>query len=148
MINEAYEVETGDCGVAFKTSVRIRPGFENVVEDPIKTGNVVKALREGVCVGCIIWAEKDDSLYFGPLAIKTGYQKQGIGKRLIQYMEELTRAKHKSKLDMVVVNHRTDVIPMYEKMGFVPTGETQPYYEPDQTTRESHFVFFSKPIIQ
>jgi len=146
MINDAYEVETGDTGVAFKKTLRVKPGFESIVEDPIKSGNVINAMRDGTCVGCVIWEENDDSLYFGPLAIKPGCQKQGIGKKLILHLEQLCRDKTKPKLNMVVVNHRTDLIPMYEHFGFVRTGEEKPYYEPAHLTRDSHFVYFSKVI--
>ena len=142
MVNDAYEVERGNTGVAFKNSNRIH--FDNVIEDPIAEGCVVKAMRGSECVGCVVWSEDADSLYFGPLAIMTGCQGKGIGRKLI--VEGLCRQKQKLLLKMCVVNHRTDLIPMYEHLGFVQTGDTKPYYEPNYLTRESWFVFFEKII--
>ena len=116
------------------------------MEDPIKDGRVIKAMKGNECVGVIIWEEDTDSLFFGPLAIKVGCQNQGIGKKLIARVEELCYEKGKRRLDMVVVDARTDIIPMYEKMGFKRTGKTAPYYEPQYLTRDAKFVYFSKQL--
>lgn len=148
MINDAYEIENGSTGVAFKSSNRIH--FREDIENPIKSKNVVKAIlkqeNNEIIVGCIIWSEDENSLFFGPLAVHTNYQKYGIGKKLINHIEDKCRLKNKLILNMCVVNHRTDVIPIYEKLGFIVTGVIEPYYEPQYLTRDSYFIYYYKNI--
>ena len=142
LINDSYEVERGDTGVSFKNSNRIHTN--NELDDAITQNRVIKAVIGDECVGCIVWEESDEALFFGPLAVSTKHQGKGIGKALIHQVELLCREKNKLRMEMCVVNHRTDLIPMYEKFGFVNTGKTDPYYEPHYLTRPSHFMYFTK----
>ena len=69
LINEAYEVESGSTGVAFKCT----PRFDSVreVEDLIHRSTVVAARdAAGALLGAISYELEGDSCYFGPFAVR------------------------------------------------------------------------------
>lgn len=75
-------------------------------------------------VGVVFWEQISSStLYFGPFAVSPTHQGKGIGKLLLQKVEELARHKNLTELAIKVVNHRKDLLPWYQSLGFVTVGE-------------------------
>ena len=46
----------------------------------------------------------------------------------------------------VVVNHRTELISMYQHLGFIQLEGTKPYPNPANLSRPSHFIEFHRPL--
>ena len=89
LLNEAYEVERGDAGPAFKNTGRYESTAE--VEDVLRGSAVTVA--EAACgrlVGAISYSVVDggEAMYFGPFAVATDVQGQGIGRQLRAHVEE------------------------------------------------------------
>ncbi|KAI1368234.1 acyl-CoA N-acyltransferase [Xylaria arbuscula] len=66
--------------------------------------------------------------WFGMLAVDVGYQKRGIGGRVLAWAEET--AKHRwgsPRLEFDVVNRRAELIAWYKARGYEPTGDTSPF---------------------
>ena len=53
MINDSYEIERGDSGVAFKNSNRIH--LDDDLAVCIEAGRVMKAMHGDDAVGVIVW---------------------------------------------------------------------------------------------
>ena len=157
LINEAYMVECGSTGVAFKldsarrydTVDQARPYVQKVENE--HEMYVVMDDTTGVMVGCIYVAYLYEAqegqsalikrLYFGPLASR----QRGIGKLLVQYAEELAREQGCVSVDINVINVRSDVIPWYQRLGY-QVVDTKPYPRPESCTREVHFLYMRKML--
>lgn len=139
LINEAYEVETGNSGVAFKHTKRF------LAHDELKPhlNRALVAEDEGKLAGIVVYDINGTACHFGPFAVRG--QGKGVGKLLLQHIEQLALKNGCNTLDIEVVHWRTDIIPMYEKWGYVRRGEA-PFPAPERTTRPCHFIVMSKAI--
>ncbi len=149
LINEAYEVETGDSGVAFKNTLRLIDR-EKELDPLIESGRFLLARNEsGQLLGCLYYKPESDSgvvrVHFGPLATAPAAKGQGLAKRLIAAMEAIAREMGAISLDLEVVHVRSDIIPMYEKWGFRQWG-TGPFPAPERCTRDVHFILMRRDL--
>jgi len=68
---------------------------------------------------------------------------QGIGTLLLQEVFKLAKELQSERIEINVVNHRTDNIPMFEKLGFVKIGEEE-FPDVDALTRPSMLMSYRK----
>lgn len=139
LINDAYEVETGDTGVAFKHTKR----FLAHEELRPRLSHALVAEEDGKITGVVIFEIMGSACHFGPFAVRG--QGKGVGKLLLKHTEQLALKNGCTSLDIEVVNWRTDIIPMYEKWGYVRIGEA-PFPAPERVTRPCHFILMRKAI--
>ncbi len=146
IINRAYDVEKGNTGSAFKKKGVDRISDPNSLMGDLEAGNILM-LKDGLgeLLGVIGFEMKGDSCSFGPFAAK--YKGRGHGRLLLGELEKLARKEGKKQLALVVVNHRTELVSLYEKWGFKLTGKTTPYPMPELLTRPSHFIHMSRVIL-
>ncbi len=98
-----------------------------------------------------VWVEPEDDdggWYFGMLAIDPAAQAGGIGKRMLDAIDDHVRANGGRRLRITVINVREELIAWYERRGFVRTGAVEPL--PDgigQPLREGlGFVILAKDL--
>lgn len=156
LINDSYEVETGDTGVAFKKAKRIAIPERDLLPY-IQQQRTIKAILNNTIVGTLVYEIMEDKivienntntvnrLHFGPFAVDPKLQGQGIGKALLTYVYTMAKEKNCVSIDIEVVHLRTDIIPMYIKLGYEKIGEA-PFPRPEYTTRECHFVLLRKVL--
>lgn len=84
-------------------------------------------------------------MYFGPFAVAPRYKGQGYGRILLDEVERLSRQKGLTEIEISVVNHRSDLFPMYEKLGYEYCGEC-PYPKPEILTRPAHFIIMRRKL--
>lgn len=142
VINDAYLVERGDSGVAFKAADRIVDGEKQLLP-AIRDGRVWCAILDGKIVGCIVATQHDDVMSIGPFAVLRAAQGKRIGRVLMDKVSQIALDSGCHFLELDVVNVRTDLLPMYEKMGFVITEE-RPFPDGVYTTRPVHFIVMRK----
>lgn len=75
-------------------------------------------------IGCAFANPLQDCLYVGKVAVRDGYQGQGIGQKLMSAAKKLGQDMGYSELELqsrveLVENHR-----FFEKLGFYKSGET------------------------
>jgi len=135
LINSAYQVETylgadsGDGGVGFKKTDRLDT-LDDALEMLATSTVTVATDARGRIVGAMSHLVKDDGwLYFGPFAVDPSAQGAGVGRALLQHVEQLARSRGCHGLEITVVNCRSDILPMYERLGFVEVG-TEPFPHP------------------
>ena len=122
LINEAYEVESGDTGVAFKKTKRLLTHAE--LAPSVEAGRTLAARLAGELVGCICFEEQAPHdggagagsgaphLHFGPFAVAARCQGRGVGSALLAALYARARARdqvrrHRGRA--VAHRHLTDV---------------------------------------
>jgi len=82
-----------------------------------------------VPLGCVSLAARGDGLvYLGLLCVDPMRQAAGLGKAIIAAAEEVAREElHADRIEMTVIDSRTELIAYYERRGFLRTGERRPF---------------------
>lgn len=100
-------------------------------------GTFLVAEDNGKLAGCVYVDIRREKAYFGLLAVDPEAQGRGIGGKLIAGAEEFGRAAGRSLMEIRVLDSRTELPPLYEKLGYrvayheqVPQKPSalQPYY--------------------
>jgi ribosomal protein S18 acetylase RimI-like enzyme len=136
IVNDAYRVEA-----FFVGGDRTNPGEVRML---IEAGEFLVAEEADRIVGCVQVAVRNGRGYFGMLAVPTTAQGRGIGRRLIAEAEQVARNAACPAMDIKVVNLRTDLVPLYDSLGYVATG-TEPYVH-RPVIQPCHFVTMTKRL--
>lgn len=143
IVNDAYFIENveSQSPYSFKNGPRFNSVHDEVLIQACQEKRIIKAVIENKIVGVLFWQQiSPTTLYFGPFAVSTNHQGQGIGKLLLQHIEALAIEKKLKNLAINVVNHRVDLIPWYESLGFKKTGEMEwPKVSEHLLTKPSYF---------
>ena len=139
LINDAFAVE-----VFFHIGTRLDPGR---IQSHFQKGRFLVAESDGSLVGCVYVELHGDEGYLGLLSVDPQLQKSGLGRRLVAAAEEFAREMGARRMDLTVVNLRTELPPYYAKLGYVVVGE-EPIPEQMQArvNQPCHFVRMSKPL--
>ncbi|MEO8042131.1 MAG: GNAT family N-acetyltransferase [Acidobacteriota bacterium] len=137
LINRAFVVEQ-----PFFTTERI--GLAETLEHFAK-GTFLLAEDGTTMAGCNYVELRGDSGYFGLLSIDPGYQGRGLGRKLIEQAEDFCRGGGCSRMQIRVLNHRTELPPFYEKLGYHIAGTEEVEQVP--TARiPYHFIVMEKGL--
>jgi predicted N-acetyltransferase YhbS len=146
IINEAFIVEAffkiGDRTSAEEISALMNAGGEFLVLDYVEPGT---GTGTGTLTGCVYLKCTGDRAYFGMLSIAPAWQKQGLGRRLIDAAEARARESGCRVMDIHIVNLREELPPYYRRLGYAETG-VLPFSDPDRASRPCSFVVMSKPL--
>ena len=165
VVNAAYEKEKGNTGIAFKVGDRLATvECVHMEREPHQylvvtwRGKEKEGQREHVvaCAGIDQKIAADSTegermaLNFGPFAVRPDLQCQGIGSTLLEAIDACARFSRASWLEIEVVNHRSDLLPWYEKRGFVTYGQAPLDEEHNcgesNITRPSHFILLRRRV--
>ena len=137
LINRAFEVES-----PFFTTKRI-----DLAEtlDHFKKGTFILAEEAGAIAGCNYVELRNDSGYFGLLSIDPNYQGRGLGRKLVEQAEEFCRREGRSVMRIRVLNHRTELPPFYEKLGYHIAG-TEEVEQVPSARLPYHFIVMEKQL--
>ena len=105
-------------------------GLKTMLTNPQAT--ILKYEDAGQLIGCVYLEKKDDgsgqaSLYLGMLTVSPDAQAGGIGKQLMATAEQFARDQNCRAMTMTVIPQRHELIAFYERRGYRPTGETEPF---------------------
>ena len=169
LINDSYQVETGDSGVAFKKTLRLIDMNSEMIPLIPRTLVAEMVAENGnddvveLC-GSITWEETEHlhtptkgvdgdtvngggykAMHFGPFAVSRHHQKMGIGNALLNALYLLAKERGCENIDLECVNWRSDIIPWYKKMGFSTIG-VGTFPAPERCTRDCHFILMRRSI--
>lgn len=139
LINAAFSIETfleGTRTDEERLSGMMAKGTILVAED-----------SAGTLFGSIYMENRGERSYLGMLAIDPMRQRGGLGKRLMAEAENRLRAQGCKAVDIVVLNLRPELPPIYERFGYVITGTEE--FKPTRTLKpgfECHGVMMTKRL--
>ena len=108
-------------------------------------GTFILAADGDALVGCNYVELRRDSGYFGLLSIDPAYQGRGLGRKLVEQAEDFCRREGCSVMRIRVLNHRIELPPFYEKLGYTTAGTEE--VEQDPAARlPYHFIVMEKPL--
>jgi GNAT superfamily N-acetyltransferase len=116
------------------------------VRGMMEKGAFLLAEDVGGLAGCVYVELRGERGYFGLLAVEPSRQRCGLGGRLAREAEDYARAAGCLVMDIMTVNVRTELPPIYHKMGYVQTG-TAPFPSEVRSKLPCHFVVMSKPLV-
>ncbi|HET6875769.1 MAG TPA: GNAT family N-acetyltransferase [Acidimicrobiales bacterium] len=94
---------------------------------------------EGTLVGCCHIEPRPGGIaYFGMFAVDPQRQGLGVGRALIEEARTVATEWGSRELRMTVIRQRDDLLAWYRRLGFLPTGETEPFPYGDER--------FGKPL--
>lgn len=113
----------------------------DTVREKMKTAGVIVALAGEEAAGCVFFQPGEGLLYFSRLAVLPAYRRQGLGRLLIEQVEERARAMRlpRVRLGVRIVLDRQRAY--YERLGYHVVGSASHlgYTEPT-------YVFMEKEI--
>ncbi|MDR3793235.1 MAG: GNAT family N-acetyltransferase [Terracidiphilus sp.] len=117
MINRAFAVEEFMGGTRTDTA-----RLANVMSK----GQILMAEDEqGRLVGSLFMEFRAQSGYLGMLAVEPARQRQGVAHQLTAEAERRFRAAGLEKIEIIVLNMRPELLPVYRSWGFVEAGMTE-----------------------
>jgi N-acetylglutamate synthase-like GNAT family acetyltransferase len=110
-----------------------------------QTGMFLLAEEAGTLMGCVYLELRGERAYFGLLSVDPARQGRGIARTLVDEVERRARDAGSRIMDILTVNVRTELIPMYLRMGYAESG-TEPFPANVPTKMPCHFVRMSKNL--
>jgi len=86
------------------------------------------AIQEDEIISCVCLEKGENQAYIGLFSVHPKLQDKGVGKNILLQAEEYAFSDLQvSKLIMVVVSQRIELISFYERRGYVKTGKVEKY---------------------
>jgi GNAT superfamily N-acetyltransferase len=117
LVNAAFSVEKG----RFKDADRL--SREETLEH-FASGKFLLAeeAATGALVACVYVSRKGAVGYFGMLSVDPARQRSGLGRRMSAEAEQWCRSRGCTAMELVVVDLRTELPPIYERLGYRAVG--------------------------
>jgi N-acetylglutamate synthase-like GNAT family acetyltransferase len=131
LVNSAYRGESSRQG--WTTEADLLDGIRTHREHMAQQINndsclmMVAMGEENTIHACVYLEDRDPLLYLGMLTVQPDLQDRGIGKQLLQTAELYAKFLGKKGIQMTVISLRNELIAWYQRHGYQPTGETQPF---------------------
>jgi len=109
-------------------------------------GNFLVLEEDGRLVASVYVERKGNRAYLGLLSVDPSQQRRGLGRRITAAAEEFAREMGASFMDITVVNLRTELPPIYEKLGYRVTGTAPFPTEQMPVTQPCHFICMTKEL--
>lgn len=102
------------------------------IRQKIATAHAVVAAVNQEIIGCAFYEPDGDHMYFGRLAVLPSYRRQGISRRLIDWIEHQTRSFGFARVQLSVRVVLLDNQAYYERLGYrvLSYGNHAGYVEP------------------
>jgi ribosomal protein S18 acetylase RimI-like enzyme len=139
MINAAFAVETFFDGTRTdetRLAAMMNKGTILVAED-----------ADGELLASVYLEPRGARGYLGMLAVDTAQQGRGLGRLMMEAGEEHFRRMGCEAVDITVLNLRTELPPLYRKLGYVDTGTEE--FHPSAPLKpgvECHGIVMSKKL--
>jgi len=112
----------------------------------LKKGTFLLAESEGRLAGCNYVELRAEAGYFGLLSVDPAYQGRGLGKTLVEQAEDFCRRAGCGLMQIRVLNHRTELPPFYEKIGYGLAGIEEVEQVPSARL-PYHFLLMEKKLL-
>jgi N-acetylglutamate synthase-like GNAT family acetyltransferase len=139
LVNRAFAPEAFFIRGDRLNNQRLREYFEK--------GRFLLAEENGALLACVYVELHSNHSYLGLLSVEPSLQKTGLGRRLNAAAEEFAREMGAHRMELTVVNLRTELPPFYQKLGYAVIG-TEPIHQhmQERVTQPCHFIRMAKPL--
>ena len=155
LVESAYRGESSRAG--WTTEAHLLEGQRTdlaAVDDLIAAADsrVVLLTVDGRLSACCHLArETDDTVYLGLFAVRPDEQGLGSGTAVLAEADRLARQWGAARIRMTVISARHDLLAWYHRVGFEPTGETEPFPYGDERygipqVPDLEFVVLERPV--
>ena len=155
LVESAYRGESSRAG--WTTEAHLLEGQRTdlaAVDELIRAegSRVLLLIEDGELVACCNLAQEDPgTVYFGLFAVRPDAQGRGLGRAVVAEADRLSRAGGATRLRMTVLSARRDLLAWYHRLGFEPTGDTEPFPYGDErygvpTVPDLEFVVLQRPV--
>jgi len=114
----------------------------------MESGSFLVAENDSSRIVASVYTEiRGDRGYLGVLAVDPACQGKGLGRRMVQEVEDYCRRRGCVAMDLTVLSLRTDLPPLYRKLGYVETGTEE--FTTSRRLREGaecHCILMSKAL--
>jgi ribosomal-protein-alanine N-acetyltransferase len=105
--------------------------FRQEVED-LRMSRAYVALSGDTLVGYVVAWFLQEEVHLLNIAVATGYQRRGVGFRMMRYLLDLASNENKDIITLEVRESNEAAIELYKSFGFVPVGIRHQYYRDDK----------------
>ena len=139
LVNAAFSIET------FLEGTRTD---EEGLAAMMREGDLLAAEdAEGRVVGCVYTEVRGERGYMGMLAVDPALQGKGLGSRIMDAAEQHLRSHGCKAVDILVLNLRTELPPIYRRHGYIETGtQNHGLHRTLKPGVEYHFIVMSKDL--
>jgi len=96
---------------------------KKAMKEQIEKGYIYFLVEDGGRnIGYISIEPRENELFLSKLYIKSSERGKGLGRKAVQFLEELAREKKLGKISLTVNKNNVNSIAAYEKIGFNNTG--------------------------
>lgn len=131
LVNSAYRGESSRQGWTTEADLLdgIRTHTEHMTQQITNDSSVMMVVsgKDEAINACVYLEDRDEKLYLGMLTVQPDLQDRGIGKQLMQTAELYAKFSGKKGIQMTVISLRNELIAWYQRHGYQPTGEIQPF---------------------
>lgn len=139
LINVAFEVEK-----SFKREPRLNA---DLTRSYFREGRFLLAEDEAGLAACVFVEIHGECGYLGLLSVDPARQKSGLGRWMVAAAEEFAREMGAQRMELTVVNLRTELPPYYRRLGYVEIGEEEmPEIWASRINRPCHFIRMAKTL--
>jgi ribosomal protein S18 acetylase RimI-like enzyme len=139
LVNAAFSIETFLEGTRTDEeglATMMREGVLLAAED-----------AQGRVVGCVYTEVRGERGYMGMLAVDPARQGKGLGTKIMDGAEEHLRSHGCKAVDILVLNLRTELPPIYRRHGYIETGtQNHGLHRTLKPGYEYHFIVMSKDL--
>ncbi len=139
LVNTAFSIETfleGD-----------RTDEESLAAMMQKGAILAAENGEGQLIGCVYVEVCGERGYMGMLTVDPARQRSGLGTRIMEAAEENLRSQGCKAVDILVLNLRPELPPIYRRHGYVETGtQKDGLHRTLKPGFEYHFIVMSKDL--
>jgi ribosomal protein S18 acetylase RimI-like enzyme len=131
LVESAYRGDASRAGWTTEADLidgqRTDPGkVTELITDP--SSRILLAEQSGTIVASLLLSARSSDVRLGMFAVRPALQGVGIGRLVLEEAERLCREELKAaRVDMTVIAQRPELIAWYERRGYQPTGEREPF---------------------
>jgi GNAT superfamily N-acetyltransferase len=108
-------------------------------------GQFLLAYLGDALTGCVYVETHRPRAYIGLLSVVPTHQHAGFGTELMAAAEERCRTAGCAGIDLQFINHRTELLQFYSRLGYRESG-TAPFPETARMKMPFHFIQMSKEL--
>jgi GNAT superfamily N-acetyltransferase len=115
------------------------------VRELMAKGQFLLGYLDDALVGCVYVETHRPRAYLGLLSVDPAHQHAGLGVELMAAAEERCREAGSEGVDLRFINHRTELLRFYSRLGYRESG-TSAFPETARMKMPFHFIQMSKEL--